>query len=183
MCVTAASFRCFLLAIARSWQRHEVEKLLMLLGKFMATAWKTAAFLSAWIVAWYSRIRWTRQLTQVSKKARVNWRVDFLSGPVTNKFIPDRGSASTFPKQIHYGLLTALQAGVFRQILLSFLAAWYRVDCLVATRYSVLTWYDVRPLLWSHTCVDVWQSASVAELHSLLSQGRLLARSLLVLIN
>ena len=48
---------------------------------------------------------------------------DFLSGPVTNKFIPDRDSASTFPQPMHKGLPPPLQASVFLQLLLSFLAA------------------------------------------------------------
>ena len=32
---------------------------------------------------------------------------DCLSGPVTNKLIPERGGASTFPKPMHKGLLAA----------------------------------------------------------------------------
>ena len=36
-CVVVAIFRCSLLAITRSWQRHEVHKLLMLLGRWVVT--------------------------------------------------------------------------------------------------------------------------------------------------
>ena len=64
---------------------------------------------------------------------------DCMPDPVTNELVVERGSASTFPKKKQNGILFAAQAGVFWQLVLSFLAAWYRVDCLVATRYSVLT--------------------------------------------
>ena len=48
-----------------------------------------------------------------------------LLGSVTNKFIPERGDASTFCKTDTQRSPTSLplQAGVFQQLLLSFLAA------------------------------------------------------------
>ena len=81
-----------------------------------------------------------------------------LPGPVTNKFIPERGDASTFSKQMHKGLLTAT---AFCQLLFSFLSWWYKFDGLVATRYPVKTWYSRKPLLWSHTCASVCRSAAL----------------------
>ena len=64
---------------------------------------------------------------------------DCMPDPVTNELVVERGSASTFPKKKQNGILFAAQDGVFWQLVLSFLAAWCRVNCLVATRYSVLT--------------------------------------------
>ena len=57
---------------------------------------------------------------------------DCLIGPVTNKFRPERGGASTFPKQMHTGLLPAAAARC-----LSVTIALCVIDISKSCRHSV----------------------------------------------
>ena len=73
---------------------------------------------------------------------------------VTNKIIIERDGASTFPKQMHKGLLTARRFCYnycFRSSLIQ----------MKSFCHPVQTEYGVRSLLWYHTCVKICRSATL----------------------